>query len=394
MNSQTSSLKLSLFALAMGGFSIGLTEFVMMGILPDVAKALNISIPKAGDLISVYAAGVVVGAPILAGGTAKYSPKSVVKWLMVAFFFFHLLSTFSPNFEVLFISRFLSGLPHGAFFGVAAVIASRLAKEGKKASAIATVFFGLTIANVIGVPLGTYLGHHFSWRYSFFLVVISSAITALLIWKFVPKLEGTKETNFKQDLKVLKKPELLLVVAITSIGTGGFFAWLSYIAPMLIEVTKVSPDKIPTVMILVGIGMSCGNILGGKISDAYSPKYSILILLSLIVTLLIINHFIAQYMIPSLILSFLMGTFALALASPIQMLLINLSKEAEVLGSSLGQSSFNIGNALGAFLGGIPLTLGHSQTSPALVGACLALTGVSLTCIFIWYQQNLKTIAQ
>ena len=390
MNANTSSLKLSLFALAMGGFSIGLTEFVMMGILPDVAKALSISIPRAGDLISIYAAGVVVGAPILAGGTAKYSPKSVVKWLMVAFFFFHLLSTFAPNFEILLLSRFLSGLPHGAFFGVAAVIAARLAKEGKKASAIAFVFFGLTIANVIGVPLGTYLGHHFSWRYSFFLVVIASALAAILIWKFVPKLEGAKERNFKKGLRVLKKPELILVVAITSIGTGGFFAWLSYIAPMLIEVTKVSADKIPTIMILVGIGMSCGNILGGKISDVYSPKYSILILLCLIVTLLILNNFIAEFIIPSLVLSFLMGTFALALASPIQMLLINLSKEAEVLGSSLGQSSFNIGNALGAFLGGIPLTLGYSQSSPALVGAGLALTGVALTCTFIWYQRSLS----
>lgn len=383
LENQNYSLKKCLLALGMGGFSIGLTEFVIMGILPDVASALSITIPKAGNLISVYAAGVVLGAPILAGGTAKKAPNKVVMWLMLAFFLFNLLSTIAPNYEILLISRFLSGLPHGAFFGVGAVIASRLAKPGKQASAVATMFFGLTIANVIGVPIGTYLGHHYSWRLSFVLVVFSALTAAFLIWKFIPNLEGTKSASFKEDLQVLKKPELLLVVGITSIGTGGFFAWLSYIAPLLTKVSKFSAESIPLIMILVGIGMSVGNILGGKLSDKYPPRYCILILLSSISMLLVLGAQLAAYQAPTLIIAFLLGTMALALASPIQMLLIKLSQEAEVLGSSLGQSSFNIGNALGAFLGGIPLSMGMSQTSPNLVGACLAFTGLLLTISLI-----------
>ncbi|MFL6676555.1 MAG: MFS transporter [Massilia sp.] len=376
-------IKKSLVPLALGGFGIGMTEFVMMGILPDIARGLQISIPQAGYLISAYALGVVVGAPTLVGLMARRPPKNVLIWFMLMFTAFNALSAFSPNFHVMMLCRFLAGLPHGAFFGVGAVVASRLADEGKTAAAVATMFTGLTVANVLGVPFGTWLGHNLSWRLVFLIVAAIGLLTAVSLHKLVPYFEASKGGSFMDDLKIFRRRSLWLALAITSIGTGGFFAWFSYIAPLLTDVTLFSAGSIPMIMTVVGVGMTVGVVLGGKLADRFDPLRAVVLLLISMAVLLLLNGALAASQPVMLVLAFATGANALALGPPIQMLLIGHAKEAEMLGSSLGQSGFNIGNATGAFLGGIPLTLGYSYAAPQWVAGALAGCGLLLSLMMM-----------
>ncbi|WP_020651663.1 MFS transporter [Massilia niastensis] len=380
-------IKKSLIPLALGGFGIGMTEFVMMGILPDIATGLHISIPQAGYLITAYALGVVVGAPTLVSLFANRPPRTVLVWFMLMFTIFNAMSAFAPNFHVMMVSRFLAGLPHGAFFGVGAVVASRLADEGKVAAAMATMFAGLTLANVIGVPIGTWIGHVVNWRLVFLIVAAIGLATMLSLHKLVPHVEAKKSAGLMKDLRIFRSGGLWLALAITSIGTGGFFAWFSYITPLLTDVTLFKPATIPMVMTVVGIGMTVGVLLGGRLADRYDPLPAILILLSLMTVLLLCNGLMATLQPAMLLLAFATGANALALGPPIQMLLIEHSRDAEMLGSSLGQSGFNIGNATGAFLGGIPLTLGYSYAAPQWVAAALALSGVVLALLMLAQQR-------
>ncbi|MEN3291050.1 MAG: transporter, family, arabinose polymer utilization protein [Burkholderiales bacterium] len=376
-------VKKSLMPLAIGGFGIGMTEFVMMGILPDVAASLHISIPEAGHLISAYALGVVVGAPTLVGALGRRSPKSILIGLMILFTVFNAFSAFAPNYSVLLVSRFLAGLPHGAFFGVGAVVASRLADKGKKATAVATMFAGLTIANIIGVPIGTYVGHNFSWRYTFIIVAAIGVLAAVSLKQWIPYLEPNRSGGFIADLHIFRRIDLWLAVAITSIGTGGLFAWFSYIAPLLTDVSLFSPGSIPLIMTLAGVGMTVGNLVGGRLADKIAPIKAIIILMTSMAVLVSLNAAFAGYRPAILILTFLTGANAMAMGAPIQILLIQHSKGSEMLGASLGQASFNIGNAIGAFLGGIPLTLGYGYTSPQWIAAALAVTGAFLSTIML-----------
>jgi DHA1 family arabinose polymer transporter-like MFS transporter len=384
-------IKKSLAPLALGGFGIGMTEFVMMGILPDIATGLDITIPQAGYLISAYAVGVVVGAPTLVGMLARRPPRSVLIWFMLMFAAFNALSAFAPNFHTMLLFRFLAGLPHGAFFGVGAVVATRLADKGKEAAALASMFSGLTIANVIGVPAGTWLGHNMSWRIVFLIVAVIGLATAIMLKKLVPYFEGNNGTSLRQDLRIFRNPKLWLALAITSIGTGGLFAWLSYIAPLLTDVTHFDANMIPMIMIVVGVGMTVGVNLGGKLADRVAPLRAIIILLCSMVALLCLNAMLASSQPAMMVLAFAVGANAMALGPSIQMLLIEHSREAEMLGSSLGQSGFNIGNATGAFLGGIPLTLGFSYVSPQWVAAGLALGGVLLSVAMLAHGRRTGT---
>jgi DHA1 family arabinose polymer transporter-like MFS transporter len=379
-------LKKSLVPLALGGFGIGMTEFVIMGILPDIAHGLQISIPQAGHLITAYALGVVVGAPTLVSLLAHRPPRSVLVWFMLMFTVFNAMSAFSPNYEIMMLSRFMAGLPHGAFFGVGAVVAARLADEGKVAAALATMFTGLTVANVIGVPAGTWLGHNMSWRAVFLVVAAIGLVTMFALHRLVPPIAAKARTGLMQDLRIFRHGALWLALGITSIGTGGFFAFFSYIAPLLTDVTHIAPARIPMVMTLVGVGMTVGVHLGGRLADRVAPLQAILILLLTMTTLLLCNGLFAASEPAMMVLAFATGANALALGPPIQVLLIAHSREAEMLGSSLGQSGFNIGNALGAFLGGIPLTLGYSYASPQWVAAGLAFSGVLLALAMLAQQ--------
>ena len=383
-------LKKSLIALAVGGFGIGMTEFVMMGILPDVTKDLNVTIPQAGHFISAYALGVVIGAPILVGIAGNYSPKKILLALMAAFTIFNGLSVFAGSYGFMLLSRLLSGLPHGAYFGVGAVVASRLAEKGKAASAVAVMFSGLTVANVIGIPLGTYVGHTISWRYTFMIVVAIGLLTMVSIYFWLPKIEKAAPIPIKHALKIFKRTELWLILAITGIGTGGFFCWYSYITPLLTDVSGFADGMVIFILMLAGLGMTFGNILGGKLADRVSPIKATAFLLTAMAMCLLIIFFIAPIQWMMLTMVFVTGAFAFATAPSIQMLMIKSAKESEMLASSVNQAAFNIANALGAFLGGLPIAAGYGYTAPELVGTGLAICGVAFSLSVIVLRKKRK----
>lgn len=373
----------NLLPLTLGGLGIGITEFVMMGLLPDIARDLAVSIPKAGYLISAYALGVVIGAPLLVAIAGKYPPKNILIALMVMFTAFNAFSAFAPDFNTLFIARLLSGLPHGAFFGVGSVVASRIAKKGKEAQAVSLMFLGLTIANIAGVPLGTYIGHNFSWRFSFAIVVAVGLITLFSLKTLLPALSANADRNLKNELSFFKKTEAWLIIFMISIGTGGLFCWYSYIAPMMTSVAGFSADAVTYILVLAGVGMMVGNLLGGFLADRFSPGKASAALLVVMAITLIIVHFVSFNPVTALIMTFVTGAVAFALAAPIQMLMINTAKGAEMIAASVSQASFNIGNALGAFLGGLPLVYHFDYTWPAVVGAAMAFVGALFAFAFI-----------
>lgn len=364
-----------LLPLTLGGLGIGITEFVMMGLLPDIANDLTISIPKAGHLISAYALGVVIGAPLLVAIAGKYPPKQILIALMIMFTAFNAFSAFAPNYTTLFIARLLSGLPHGAFFGVGSVVASRIAQQGKEAQAVSLMFLGLTIANIAGVPLGTYIGHHFSWRFSFAIVVAVGLITVFSLKALLPALAANPERDLRGELGFFRKTEAWLIILMISIGTGGLFCWYSYIAPLMTDIAGFSENTVTYILMLAGVGMLVGNLLGGFLADRFSPgKASAVLLVTMAITLIVV-HFLSFNPVMALIMTFITGAVAFALAAPIQMLMINTAKGAEMIAASVSQASFNIGNALGAFLGGLPLVYQFDYTWPAIVGALMAFTG-------------------
>ncbi|MCM5664163.1 MFS transporter [Galbibacter mesophilus] len=386
--------KKALLALAIGGFGIGMTEFVIMGILPDVANALKISIPQAGHFISAYALGVVVGAPLLSAYGNKFAPHKMLLYLMVWFTIFNTASAFANNYYMLLTARFLSGLPHGAFFGIGAVVAGRLAKDGKAAKAIATMFSGLTVANVIGVPIGTYVGHHFHWSISFMIVGVIGILTMLSVYFWMPTLEKAPEKSMKDEFKLFKNIDFLGLIVLTMVGTGGFFAWYSYIAPLITEVSGLSENMVSYAMILAGLGMVVGNFVGAKLADVFSPLKAVIISLGVMVTVLLINSFVASSGYIVLLMTFIIGMVAFTVSTPIQMAVINSAKESEMLGSSANHSAFNMGNASGAYLAGLPIAYGLSYTSASVVGAAMAGSGVILATIILFRRKQRMTKRQ
>jgi DHA1 family arabinose polymer transporter-like MFS transporter len=387
-------MKKSLFPLLLGGLGIGTTEFVMMGLLPDIAANLHITIPTAGHLISAYALGVVVGAPLLVMMSSNYPPKKVLLALMIIFTVFNTVSAFAPTHFTLLLARFFAGLPHGAFFGVGAVVASRLAEKGKQAQAISMMFAGLTIANLAIVPLGTWVGHHLLWRYTFGIVAFIGIITLFFLTIWMLALPVNRTGNARTELQLFKSAEVWLVILITAIGTGGLFAWISYIAPLMTEVSHFSSGSVSWILILAGFGMVVGNIIGGRLADKFKPAIACTwLLIAMAITLLFIYLF-SDNQIISLLLTFVAGALSIALASPIQILMINTAKGAEMLGAAVTQAAFNIGNALGAFFGGLPIAAGLGYSSPSLVGMVMAICGVFFAIVLVKRQAQFKSKTQ
>lgn len=373
----------ALLSLAIGGFGIGLTEFVIMGILPDVANAFSVSIPVAGHFISAYALGVVVGAPILTGLGSRFSANKVLLGLMVWFTVFNTLSAFANSYNSFIVLRFLSGLPHGAFFGIGAVVAGKLSKPGKEAQGIAIMFSGLTFANLLGVPLGTYLGKHFNWSISFLMVGAVGILAVLGVKLWMPLLKQSSENSFLSEFKIFKRLELWLIIILTTIGTGGFFAWYSYIAPLITEVAGHPSSMVTYAMVLAGLGMVIGNFVGAKLAEKFSPIYAVTLVLIIMAISLIINTYLASDKVFVLVMTFIIGIVSFSISTPIQLLIIKASKGSETLGSSLNQSAFNIGNASGAYFAGIPIAMGLGYTSADWVGAAMAGIGILLALLII-----------
>lgn len=373
----------ALIALAMGGLAIGMTEFTMMGILQDIAKDQDISIPTAGHFIALYAMGVVVGAPILTLFTSKYPPKKVLLFLMVLFLVFNAWFAVANSYETLLVSRFLSGLPHGAFFGVGSVVAARLARKGKEAQAIAFMFTGMTLANLIGVPLGTYIGQHYSWRITYGIIAVLGLLTYACIHFWLPNLDSSANHKISNQLSYFKSAKAWLIIAIISIGTGGLFSWITYISPMVTHVGGLPESRVPIIMILVGLGMFFGNILGGKLADTISPTKAAIACFSAMSLTLLVVYFTAHISHMSYIMAFVTGMVAFTTGSPLQMMLIQSAKGSETIAAAAGQASFNIGNTLGAYFGGIPITYGFAYHSPVLIGVGMAFIGACLALTYL-----------
>ncbi|WP_294285016.1 MFS transporter [uncultured Chryseobacterium sp.] len=362
--------------LAIGGLGIGTTEFTIMGLLPDMARSLQISIPEAGHLISAYAFGVVVGAPLLIGYSVKFPPKKVLIALMIIFTIFNALSAVAPDYTTMMIIRFLSGLPHGAFFGVGTVVATRMAAKGKEAFYISLMFTGLTIANLAMVPLVTYIGHTFHWRWYFAIVSVIGLLALLFLKLWLPVLETNQDTRFMEEMKFLKRKQAWLVLMITAIGFGGLFTWFSYITPLMTIVSGIKESQMAYVMILAGAGMVVGNLVGGYLSDRLNPEKTCVLLMTLMMVSLGGVFFFSEYTIVSLVLTFICGALSMSVAAPINIMMMKAAPKSEMMAAAFMQAAFNCANAMGAFLGGIPLQKGYSYNYPSLVGVGMTLIGL------------------
>ncbi|MCY0967849.1 MFS transporter [Chryseobacterium wangxinyae] len=378
--------------LAIGGLAIGTTEFTIMGLLPDIAKTLEITIPQAGHLIAAYAMGVVIGAPILIGYSVKFPPKKVLLVLMVIFTIFNALSAIAPDYNSMLIIRFMSGLPHGAFFGVGTVVASRMAGKGKEALYISLMFTGLTVANLAMVPLVTYIGHAFHWRWYFAIVGILGLATLLALKLWLPAIDKKEDSHFLEELKFLKGKQSWLVLMITAIGFGGLFTWFSYITPLMTVVSKVESSYMAYVMILAGGGMVVGNLAGGFLSDKMGPEKTCVLLLFLMMCSLSGVFFLSEYQSISLILTFICGALSMSVAAPINIMMMKAAPKSEMMAAAFMQAAFNIANAMGAFLGGIPLEYGLPYNYPSLVGVGMTIIGLIISIFYFYlYRANNAT---
>lgn len=372
-------MKKSLIALAFGTLGLGIAEFTMMGILPYVANDLHVSISTAGHFISAYALGVCCGAPILLWAR-KYPLKHILLGLMTLMLAGNLCAAVAPGYWMLLIARFVSGLPHGAYFGVGSIVAGKLADEGKGAEAVSIMVAGMTVANLFGVPLGTSLSHLISWRVTFLLVGCWGLIVLYYIWRWVPQVEGLADTGFKGQFRFLKRPAPWLILGATALGNGGVFCWYSYINPLLTNVSGFSEESITALMVLAGFGMVAGNLISGRLSDRYTPGRVGTVVQGLICITLLLIFFLSPNAWCSALLMTLCTAGLFAISSPEQVLIIRVAPGGEMLGGAAVQMAFNLGNAIGAYVGGLAVTGGYRY--PALVGVPFALVGFVLFYVF------------
>ena len=376
-------MKKSLIALAFGTLGLGIAEFTMMGILPYVANDLHVSIPTAGHFISAYALGVCCGAPILLWAR-KYPLKHILLGLMALMLVGNLCASAAVGYWTLLVARFISGLPHGAYFGVASIVAGKLADEGKGAEAVSIMIAGMTVANLFGVPLGTSLSHMLSWRVTFLLVGCWGLIVLYYIWRWVPHVPGLEDTGFKGQFRFLKKPAPWLILGATALGNGGVFCWYSYINPLLTHVSGFSEESITALMVLAGFGMVAGNLISGRMSDRYTPGRVGMVVQGLICITLLLIFFLSPNPWCSALLMALCTAGLFAISSPEQVLMIRVAPGGEMLGGAAVQMAFNLGNAIGAYVGGLAITGGYRY--PALAGVPFALIGFVL--FFVFYKKH------
>ena len=380
---------LSLLALALGGFGIGSTEFVVMGLLPDFARDLlpelsatshDKAIGQAGWLITAYALGVVVGAPTIAALAARFPRKTLLLGLLAAFTVGTVLSAVLPTFELVVAARFVAGLPHGAYFGIASLVAASLLGEGKRGQGVALVLSGLTVATVIGVPLITAIGQAAGWRVAYLVVAAIFALTFVAVFAVLPKQPGDSTATFRRELQVFRRPQVWLALPIGSIGFGGFFAVYSYIAPVVTEHTGLTPDLIPIALVVIGVGMTIGNFAGGRAAD-HSVRATILMCFAIFMVSLVAFALTAHTAVGLLVSLFLVGGAASALSPAVQTRLMDVAGDSQSLAAALNHAALNIGNSLGAYLGGLTIAAGLGYVSPAWVGLLLCVPGVVIALV-------------
>ncbi len=377
-------VRLALLALALGGFGIGATEFVAMGLLPnlseDLLPALYASNPEdalgqGGLLISAYALGVVVGAPTIAAVAARFPRKKLLLVLLAIIVVATIASAVLPTFGLVLAARFISGLPHGAYFGIASLVAASLMGPGQRGRGIAFVLSGLTISNVIGVPSITYLGQVTSWRVAYFAVAAIFALTFVAVAYFVPNQGGDPSATMRRELRAFTRSQVWFALAIGAIGFGGFFAVYTYIAPVVTEVAKQQESFVPIALVVFGLGMTLGNLVGGRLADKHVMR-TLFACFGVFIVALIGFALTAQTVVGLMLFAFLVATAASALSPAIQTRLMDVAGDSQTMAAAVNHSSLNLGNSLGAFLGGVVIAAGFGYLSSAWVGLGLALLGV------------------
>jgi MFS transporter, DHA1 family, inner membrane transport protein len=377
---------LAVMALALGGFGIGTTEFVAMGLLPDIAASLGITEPVAGHVISAYAMGVVIGAPLIASLTARMPRKTLLLGLMVLFTVANLASMFAPSYGTLMAARFVAGLPHGAFFGIAALVAAHLMGPRNRAKAAAYVLSGLTVATVLGVPVASWLGQHFGWRSAFGLVVAVGAITLTAIWFWLPDMRSMHVTSPLTELGALKRVQVWLALLVGMIGFGGMFAVYTYVSTTLTDVAGLSRGLIPLGLMAFGLGMVVGNLVGGKMADKSVIRglYASLTTLGIVLGIFV---FAAHNPWTALLGLFFIGATGASIGPALQTRLMDVAHDAQTLAAALNHSALNIANAAGAWIGGMVISAGLGYTAPAAAGAALTVAGLGVLTVSVVLQR-------
>ncbi|ARF61382.1 MULTISPECIES: MFS transporter [Streptomyces] len=370
-------MPLALLALAVSAFGIGTTEFVMMGLLPNVADDLHTSVPTAGYLVSAYAIGVVLGAPLLTGLGSRVPRKKMLLLLMAVFTVGNLASALAPDFGWLIAGRLLAGLPHGAFFGVGAVVAARLVTEGRQARAVATMFLGLTVANIVGVPAATLLGQHLGWRATFLVVAAIGLAAMAALARLVPHIPVEAHQDVRRELRALGNRQVVLGLLTAVFGFAGVFAVYSYLSAMTTKAMGFGESSVTPVLALFGIGMTLGALAAGPLTDR-ALRPTLYGSLGALAVVLAVFPFVVHVTWAALVIVVLLGAVGFMTTTPLQMLVMNKAKDAPTLASASNHSAFNLANAGGAWLGGVAIAAGWGWTSPAFVGAVLAVAGLAI----------------
>lgn len=396
MSPERRTAVLALFSLAIGSFGIGMTEFVVMGLLPDLAENLlpgawaanaEDAIAQSGHLVSLYAVGVVIGAPTIAANVARFPRHRVMLGLAIALTVFNGLTFILPSFELVAFSRLLAGLPHGAYFGIGALVAADVLGPGKRAQGVAFVLTGLTVANIVGVPVGTFLGQTFGWRTTFMAVTAVFVLATIFIARFVPRCPGDPGRTLRAELRVFRIAQVWLTLALGAIGFGGFFAVMSYVAPMITEVAGAPAWSVPLLLVISGVGMTTGNLIGGRLADRDLRRTLLGAFVGTAVVLTVIA-LTAQWIVALGALLFALNFCGSILAPSIQTRLMDVAEENQSIAAALNHASLNMGNSLGALLGGVVIAAGWGFVAPAWVGLAMALVGLALAGVSFSIQRS------
>lgn len=367
----------ALVALAIGAFAIGTTEFTPMGLLPVIANGVDVSIPTAGMLITAYALGVMIGAPIMTLALGRFPTKQALMFLMGIFVVGNLLSVIAPGYWTLLISRLITSLNHGAFFGLGSVLAASLVAKDKQASAVATMFLGLTIANIGGVPAATWIGQQIGWRMAFAITAVLGIVAIVALAITLPKGKANQMPDIRAELKVLTRPAVLMALATTVMGAGAMFTLYTYVAPVLEALTGASATFITLGLVLIGVGFTIGNALGGRLAD-WSLEGSTKLFLGLLALVMLILPLLLGNHIGAAIGLLVWGVVTFAIVPPVQIRVMQAAHDAPGLAASVNVGAFNLGNALGAAAGGAVISMGLGYAAVPLAGAVLATAGLLL----------------
>nr|WP_315187060.1 MFS transporter [uncultured Albidiferax sp.] len=371
-------MNLPLLALAVAAFGIGTTEFVIMGLLPEVATDLGVTIPAAGMLVSAYALGVAVGGPFLAVATAKLPRKTTLAWLMALFVIGNIGCALAPSYGWLMVARVLTSFCHAAFFGIGAVVATQVVAPDKRAQAMSMMFAGLTLANVLGVPLGTLLGQHTGWRSTFWAVSVIGVLAMAAVLRWVPALRQTLSGSALGEFRVLRHKQVWLALGMSMLASASMFTMFTYITPILRDVTGIAPQNVSYVLLLCGVGLTIGNLLGGRLAD-WRLMPSLMCIFAAIAVVLAAFSVTSQWVWPAVATLVLWGVVSFATGAPLQVRVVSQAGDAPSLASTLNIGAFNLGNALGAWLGGSAITAGWSLRTLPLLAAGVTLAALALT---------------